>query len=145
MVTEGTACATPNCKARLHPFCYRSYRNRHDTCPTCQTKWGTDTSKVRPVGEGAFKDGQDKGKRRARQASEGSDEEGEEQEEADYDEASQSQSQPSQSQPARSQPSRSQKKGKKKAVREDSMDVDGEQEVEEDEPQPTQRRRSSRR
>ncbi|THH33872.1 hypothetical protein EUX98_g234 [Antrodiella citrinella] len=141
MVTHGTACKTPNCKARLHTHCYNVYRRRNDACPSCKEKWGTDPSKVTPVGEGAFKDGQDKGKRRARRAEEGGDEEGDE-EEVEYDEGSQSQSQPSQSQPTRTQ---SQRKGKKKAVREESMDVDEDDDEEAAATPPPTKRKSSRR
>ncbi|KAH8106987.1 Nse1 non-SMC component of SMC5-6 complex-domain-containing protein [Cristinia sonorae] len=140
MVTEGMSCKTPNCKARLHKHCYTVYRRRLDTCPTCSEKWGNDPAKVGEVGEGGFRDGQDKGKRRARRRSEGSDEEDEEEPEMNYDE-----SQPSQSQPSQSQPARSQRKGKKKAVREDSMEVDDDEDAEATPPPTTQRRKSSRR
>ncbi|TCD61082.1 hypothetical protein EIP91_009049 [Steccherinum ochraceum] len=167
MVTRGTACKTPNCKARLHKHCFTTYRRLNDTCPTCSTKWGNDPTKVGPVGESAFRDGQDKGKRRTRRSSEGSDEEDEEVPMDEDGEPSQSQSlsqsqpsqsqpsqsQPSQSQPSQSQPARSQRKGKRRAVREDSMDVDEEEQQDGDDdaeaeasPAPaTQRRRSSRR
>ncbi|KAI0797893.1 Nse1 non-SMC component of SMC5-6 complex-domain-containing protein [Abortiporus biennis] len=138
MVTHGMACNTPNCKARLHESCYNTYRRRNHSCPSCSESWSTGDKKIVPVGEAAFRDGQDKLKRRTRRQStaDGSDEdgEGEEDEEVEEEPSQQTQSQPSQSQ--------RKGKGKKKAMREDTMDVD---EDEEEEAPPTQKRVTRRR
>ncbi|OBZ75530.1 Non-structural maintenance of chromosomes element 1 [Grifola frondosa] len=77
MVTRGVACYTPQCKARLHNHCYASYRRGKRNCPTCDENWSVEanTKKLKPVGEAAFKEGQDQGRRRVRRKATDSDEE----------------------------------------------------------------------
>ena len=87
---------------------------------------------VIPIGEGAFRDGQDRLKRRARRT-EGCDDD-EEGEEVEYEEGPSQPTQPSQSQ--------KKGKGKKRAVQDDGMEDDVDEEV----APPTQTlRRSGRR
>ncbi|THH01244.1 hypothetical protein EW026_g1416 [Hermanssonia centrifuga] len=92
--------------------------------------------KVFPIGEDAFKDGQDKGKRRTRRVAEGSDEE-ESQMDMDEDASQQTQTQ----QPTQTQ-GRS-KKGKKKATQDDDMTVD--EDEEDATPPPRTQKRKGRR
>jgi len=139
MVTHGTGCNTPQCKARLHQHCYNVYRRRNNACPTCKTVWGNDKAKVLAIGEAAFQDGQDKLRRQMRRptSEEDSDEEDAEPEGT--------QSQPSQTQQNGTQANAKGKgKGKKKAVREESMEVDEDDDEAEASPTQTQKRRSSR-
>lgn len=135
MITRGIACYRPQCKTRLHNHCFDKYTKRQQKCPTCNENWstGSNINKLIPVGEGAFKEGQDQGRRRARRkATAESDEDGDEDMDA-------GESQPSQpSQPPQTQA----KKGKKKAVREESMDVDEEEEAT---PPPKPQKRKTRR
>ena len=46
----------------MHTYCYNVYKRNSTSCPTCNKSW-----KPLPVGEEAWKEGQDKGKRRVRQ------------------------------------------------------------------------------
>ncbi|KAI8998532.1 Nse1 non-SMC component of SMC5-6 complex-domain-containing protein [Trametes punicea] len=152
IVTRGMACFTSQCKTRMHTHCFNNYKRRHHQCPTCKESWtDANLNKLRPVGEAAFREGQDLNRRRVRRRStedgEGDDDpEGEWQEEEPEDvdadaDADEPETGSSQSQPARTRPTKG--KGKRKAVREESMAVDGEEE--ESPPPKTQRRRSSRR
>ncbi|KAI0780812.1 Nse1 non-SMC component of SMC5-6 complex-domain-containing protein [Trametes elegans] len=144
LVTRGIGCFTPQCKTRLHTHCFSNYKRRHGQCPSCKQNWTSDgnLSKLKPIGEAAFREGQDLGRRRVRRRStedEDADEEDKEEEyveEPEEPDVSQNQNQPSQSQVKG--------KGKRKAVREESMEVDGDGEEASPQPQ-TQRRRSSRR
>ncbi|KAH9951923.1 Nse1 non-SMC component of SMC5-6 complex-domain-containing protein [Amylocystis lapponica] len=139
MVTRGIACYTANCKTRMHDRCFQTYRRHNQKCPTCDGNWSTDanTKKLIPIGERAFKEGQE-GRRRIRRQNTADSDEGEgDAEGEDDDEAEPSQpSQPSQSQ--------AKKKGKKKATQpvDDSMDVDEEPPSQ---PTRTQQKRKSRR
>ena len=71
IVTRGIACPTPHCKARMHDQCRARYRTAKSTqgvafaCPTCGESWQGE-GKTRPVGENAFREGQDKQRRRTR-------------------------------------------------------------------------------
>ncbi|KAL7283487.1 hypothetical protein ACG7TL_002920 [Trametes sanguinea] len=142
LVTRGIACYTPQCKARLHTYCYNNYKRRDRQCPSCKQSWaGADLNKLRPVGEAAYKEGQDLNRRRARRKSsedgEGDEDEDEEQEEAQEDGDAEDDVQ------VKPEPTQQTKgKGKRKATREESMDVDGD---DASPPPQTQRRRSSRR
>ncbi|KAI1795761.1 Nse1 non-SMC component of SMC5-6 complex-domain-containing protein [Ganoderma leucocontextum] len=149
LVTRGTGCFTPQCKTRMHTHCFNNYRRRNNACPSCKEDWtaGNDLSKLRPVGEAAFREGQDQ-RRRARRKSTEEQEDGEDEEEDAEPDASQSQEQdddvkeepqPSQSQraPTQAQPN-GRGKGKRRAVVEE-VDDEGTP------PLRTQQRRSSRR
>ncbi|KAI0665150.1 Nse1 non-SMC component of SMC5-6 complex-domain-containing protein [Cubamyces menziesii] len=144
LVTRGVACYTPQCKTRLHTHCFNNYKRRNQKCPSCNESWSdANLTKLRPVGEAAFREGQDLTRRRVRRkSSEGEEEDDEDAEGENAEEAEDAEPDPSQqSQPPQTQQSKG--KGKRKAVREESMEVD---EKEEDSPPPrTQRRRSSRR
>ncbi|PCH38085.1 hypothetical protein WOLCODRAFT_52070, partial [Wolfiporia cocos MD-104 SS10] len=120
MVTQGIACYTPQCKTRLHQYCFTNYRKINQNCPACNCNWSTDlnNSKLKHVGEAAFREGQDQGRRRPRRQSTPESDEDAEDRETNVD-----LSQPS-------QPMQSQAKGKKKLVREDHMEVDEDQEDE---------------
>ncbi|KAI0079952.1 hypothetical protein K474DRAFT_1682971 [Panus rudis PR-1116 ss-1] len=135
MVTLGVHCNTPNCKGNLHQYCYNAYKRTKQTCPTCGNEWNP-----RPVGEGAYKEGQDKGKRRAQRKDS---EEGSEEEAGEDEEASQSQSRATSTQPSQSQ---SRSKGKKKAIKDEGMDEEEEGEAEATPPaRSSQRRKGARR
>ncbi|KAI0375014.1 hypothetical protein BV20DRAFT_961260 [Pilatotrama ljubarskyi] len=142
LVTRGVACFTPQCKTRMHTHCFNNYKRRNHKCPSCNQSWSDgNLNKLRPVGEGAFKEGQDLGRRRVRRKST-EEEEGEEDAEGEEngEDEDGAELEPSQDEPAPTQQTKG--KGKKKAVREESMEVD------EDEGSPaprTQRRKSSRR
>ncbi|CCM02353.1 uncharacterized protein FIBRA_04448 [Fibroporia radiculosa] len=75
-VTEGIACYTANCKARLHTHCYAKYKRQKQICPACSVNWSSDANlrKLLPIGEEAFKTGQEQSKRRTRPATTESDE-----------------------------------------------------------------------
>lgn len=138
VITRGVACYRPHCKTRLHNHCFDKYRKRQPKCPTCNENWsnGSNIDKLIPVGEGAFREGQDQGRRRARRKATA---ESDEDEDEEMDPGESQPSQPTQP----SQPSQTQaKKGKKKAVREESMDVDEEEEVT---PPPRTQKRKGRR
>ena len=144
MVTSGYSCFTPACKVRLHKHCYNNHRRMRSDCPTCKVEWGVDDSKLLKVGEQAFKDGQEKG-RRVRSV--GADEDGDEDDE-EYDEQSQSQSQepsePSQTQTKvkKEKTAKGKGKGKKKVV---ESDEDEEMEDDDETPPPrTQGKRKAR-
>lgn len=143
VITRGIACATPNCKTRMHSHCFASYRKRHAACPACKESWpgtearggakGKDKGKgIVSVGEDAFVDGQDQ-RRRVRRTQEDEDEEEEEQ--GDGEDASQMQTQES------SQPSRTQDRRKRKNAK---MMVDDDDD-DDDEEAPTQPHRKGRR
>ncbi|KAI0709359.1 Nse1 non-SMC component of SMC5-6 complex-domain-containing protein [Earliella scabrosa] len=146
IVTRGVACYTPQCKTRLHTHCFTNYRRRNHNCPACKEDWtaGNNLSKLRPVGEAAFKEGQDSRRRVPRNTTEeqedGEDGAGEAAGEDDGD----GEPDPSQNQPPAKQPN-GKGKGKKKATREESMEVDEDEEDEDSPPPRTQRRKSSRR
>lgn len=154
MVTHGFGCGTPNCKGVLHQNCYDNYRRRNSNCPTCGGNWGpvgksTTNKSVMPIGEAAYRDGQDKLKRRVRR-SEGDDDDDDDEEAEDGEEVQYEEEPPSQPQPSEPQPSRTQKKrlSKRRAVQDDGMEVDGGDEDDDEEIPTTQaqpRRRSSRR
>ncbi|KAI0928564.1 hypothetical protein AcW1_005769 [Taiwanofungus camphoratus] len=130
MVTRGIACYTAQCKTRMHTHCFTSYMRRNQACPACKQNWSTGNKKLKHVGEAAFKEGQDQDGRRIRRRSTPESDEGEE------DGMEVGQSQPSQH--TRTQ---SKRKGKKKAIQDDSMDVDEEQATP---PPRTQKRRGRR-
>ncbi|KAI0807463.1 Nse1 non-SMC component of SMC5-6 complex-domain-containing protein [Fomes fomentarius] len=138
IVTRGIACYTPQCKTRLHNHCFNNYRRRNHACPACKEDWtsGNNLSKLRPVGEAAFKEGQE-GRRRVRRKSteeQEDDEDGEDDADGEPD--------PSQSQQIKKEPN-GKGKGKKKATRKDSVDDD--EDGDEDAPPRTQKRKSSHR
>lgn len=134
LVTRGTGCCTPQCQVRMHSHCFKNYRRRHQACPTCKASWsGDNESKLVPVGEAAFQEGQDQMPRRVpRKSTEEAEEdeddgEGEPDDDADGAEPSQAPVKPN-----------GRDKGKKKA-RAESMDQDA------DDSPPPQRRKSARR
>ena len=137
IITRGIACATPNCKTRMHSHCFVNYRKGHSGCATCKASWvgaeiragkGKDKGKgIIPVGEDAFVEGQDQRQRMRRKESEEADEEEEEEQRADSEEPSQTRTQEA------SQPTRTRSKNNAQ------MDID---ENEDEAPQP---RRKSRR
>lgn len=149
LVTRGIACYTPQCQTRLHTHCFNNYRRRNHACPACKEDWtsGNNLSKLRPVGEAAFKDGQDQGQRRARRTTteEQEDEDADGEVDEKDDDGGEVKLEASQSQPN----GRGKGKGKRKAEREDSMEVDEDEDGEGEEdgtpPPRTQRRKSSRR
>ena len=132
LITRGIRCNTPQCKARMHTYCYNVYKRNSTSCPTCNKSW-----KPLPVGEEAWKEGQDKGKRRVRQKD--SEERSEdEEEEAEQEEVK---AEPSQRRTQASQ-AKQNGKGKKRAVAsDDEMDED---EDEEEAPPRTQKRKARR-
>ncbi|OJT03133.1 Non-structural maintenance of chromosomes element 1 -like protein [Trametes pubescens] len=143
LVTRGIACYTNQCKTRMHTHCFNNFKRRHHQCPSCSQSWTeANLAKLRPVGEPAYREGQDLNQRRARRKSTGDDDEDEEdEEERDYENGDDAEPEPSQSQPAATQ---QKSKGKRKAAREASEEA----EEQEESPPPqtqTQRRRSSRR
>ncbi|RPD80190.1 hypothetical protein L226DRAFT_550275 [Lentinus tigrinus ALCF2SS1-7] len=148
IVTRGIACYTPNCQTRMHTHCFNNYRRRNHQCPACKEDWtaGNNLNKLRPVGEAAFKDGQDQGRRRVRRKSteeqEDADAEGEEADEKN-DEV-EVEPEPSQTQP--NGKGKGKGKGKEKMTRDESMEVDDDKDEDgEDSPPPRTRRKSSRR
>ncbi|KAI0647162.1 Nse1 non-SMC component of SMC5-6 complex-domain-containing protein [Trametes meyenii] len=145
LVTRGVACYTPQCQARLHTHCFNTYKRRNAGCPSCKVSWtDANLAKLRPVGEAAFREGQDLGRRRVRRKStEDGDEDEDEDAEAD-DDADDGKDEDEYNVPEPSQQTNGRGKGKRKAARE-SMDVDGEEEGTASPPPRTQRRRSSRR
>ncbi|KAI9065164.1 hypothetical protein FKP32DRAFT_1665603 [Trametes sanguinea] len=144
LVTRGIACYTPQCKARMHTHCFNNYKRRNRQCPSCKESWAdADLNKLRPVGEAAFREGQDLNRRRARRKS-SEDGDGEEDEDEEHEEA-QGDGDAEEDVEIKPEPTQQSKgKGKRKAVREESMDVDGDGDDASPPPQ-TQRRRSSRR
>ena len=135
VVTRGISCTTPNCKARMHGQCLTRYRDTKSrqgvafACPTCGESWQGE-AKTRPVGEAAFREGQDKQRRRTRRVD--GDEDGEDDDDDDEEDEDVSMSQqtqePSQSQ-SQSQPrSQRSRKGKGRAVVSDE-DEDPEEEA----------------
>ncbi|KAG6818180.1 hypothetical protein H0H87_000085 [Tephrocybe sp. NHM501043] len=128
ILTRGVACPTNNCKTRLHYHCFTTYRRRQNSCPSCKVEWpATHTDKpLVPVGEGAAREGDD-AKRYARQeaSDEGEEFEGEADDDDDDNEPVATPSQ------FRSQQTtqRTQRTRKAKVVRDESMDVDGEEPV----------------
>ena len=146
VVTRGISCYTNNCHTHLHAHCFEKYRRRSQHCPTCQANWSTEANarKLEKIGEMAYKEGQDANRRRPLR--ERSDSDDEDDEDGDVEPSQASQSQPSQSQPSQSQPSGTQRRNKKRAVREEDMEVDEEEEEDEPEPEPrrTQKRKSRR-
>ncbi|KAI0748240.1 Nse1 non-SMC component of SMC5-6 complex-domain-containing protein [Daedaleopsis nitida] len=144
IVTRGIACYTPQCQTRLHTHCFNNYRRRNHNCPACKEDWtsGNNLTKLRPVGEAAFKDGQDQGRRRVRRKSTEEQEDGEDGDEGEAGDGQEDEAEEEpasvQSQPPKKQPN-GRGKGKKKATREESVEEDGS-------PAPrTQRRKSTRR
>ncbi|TFK76523.1 hypothetical protein BDN72DRAFT_755297 [Pluteus cervinus] len=109
MVTKGVACCTDNCKTRMHYHCFSTFRRRHEGCPACKIDWPEQPKQkpLKPVGEDAAKDGDEKRRVRVRSA-EPSDEEDEDPEAG-----------PSQTQ---TQPPRTQRK--KKAQQEADEDME---------------------
>ncbi|KAF8231304.1 hypothetical protein L208DRAFT_72990 [Tricholoma matsutake] len=67
IVTRGIACHTKNCKTRMHHHCFINFRRRHSVCPSCGQDWPSEAHEkpLLPVGEGAVRDGDD-GRRRVR-------------------------------------------------------------------------------
>lgn len=124
MITRGVACPTANCKTRLHQHCYTNYKRGSSKCPTCNETW--NANRLIPVGEDAFKEGQDRHTRQSRHDA------------ADEEDAEEMEDE---SQPSQSQPTQTQKKKVKKALREEDMDVD---EDDEDAPPKTQKRKGRR-
>ncbi|KAI0831418.1 Nse1 non-SMC component of SMC5-6 complex-domain-containing protein [Trametes gibbosa] len=139
LVTRGIACYTNQCKTRMHTHCFNNYKRRHHLCPTCNQSWSEgNLNKLRPVGEAAYREGQDHNRRRMRRRSSEEDEDDDDSDgDADGEEnygGDDAEPEPSQSQPANG-------RGKKKARREDSVEA----QVEKASPPRTQRRKSSRR
>ncbi|KAK0450782.1 Nse1 non-SMC component of SMC5-6 complex-domain-containing protein [Armillaria borealis] len=140
MVTKGFACHTPNCKVRVHTYCFTQTRKHRSSCPACNADWPRNGGKpLLSVGEDAAKEGDDQ-RRRAKHTPAQSDDDSDEEEDMD---ASQSQSQ--------SQPKRSQRTRKGKAVRmevdQDDEDVKDEGDDDDDDESPKKSkpsRRSSR-
>ncbi|KAI0636855.1 Nse1 non-SMC component of SMC5-6 complex-domain-containing protein [Trametes polyzona] len=155
LVTRGVACFTPQCKTRLHTHCFNGYKRRQQMiCPSCGQSWAdANLAKLRPVGEAAYREGQELNRRRARRkSSEEADEDEEEDAEGEGEVDGEGENgygeddaepEPSQNQPDQTQQTKG--KGKRKAAREESVDGDEEGEGEETPPPRTQRRRSSRR
>ncbi|KAH9856996.1 Nse1 non-SMC component of SMC5-6 complex-domain-containing protein [Lenzites betulinus] len=148
LVTRGIACYTNQCKTRMHTHCFNNYKRRHQKCPTCNQSWSEgNLNKLRPVGEAAYREGQDHNRRRMRRSTEDDDDEDEDAD-ADADgeenyEGDDAEPEPSQSQAG---PSQNQTNGRPKrkaaAAREESVEA----KVEKASPPPrTQRRKSSRR
>lgn len=141
MVTSGYSCPTQACKSRLHAHCYKNYRKIQSSCPTCNTDWGEDddTSHIGRVGESAFREGQEKGRRVRRNSTEEAEDDEEEEEEYQEEEEQPSQQQPSQVKVKKEKTA----KGKKKVVKSDDEDAD---EQEDESPPPrTQGKRKARR
>jgi len=130
MITRGIRCYAPNCQSRMHHHCYSRYKVGSHNCPRCATNWSSEANakKLVPIGEGAFRDGQDLGRRRARRTPEEDEDDGIAEEEYIDEEASQ----PSQMQ---------EKKGKKKAVVPEDMEVDEDKDDDASPPPRTQRSR----
>lgn len=136
LITRGVRCNTAQCKTQLHTYCYERYKRNNSACPTCKNHW-----QPLPVGEAAWKEGQDKGKRRARQrdSEDRSADEDEEYEEGEVKaEPSQRQTKPSQAKP------NGKGKGKRRAVASDE-EMDQDQDEEEVSPPPRTQKRKGRR
>ncbi|KAM5533290.1 hypothetical protein V8D89_013067 [Ganoderma adspersum] len=144
LVTRGTGCFTPHCKTRMHTQCLTNYRRRHNACPSCKEDWttGNNLARLRPVGEAAFREGQDQ-RRRVRRRSTEEQEDGEDDEEDPEPDVSQSQEQGQEQDDAVKEEPPSQPngrgKGKRRAVPAEEVDDEGTP------PPRTQQRRSSRR
>ncbi|KAJ3559345.1 hypothetical protein NM688_g406 [Phlebia brevispora] len=136
MLTRGIACHTPHCKARLHDHCYKNYRRSKNKCPSCGESWSSD-DKIAPVGEAAFKEGQDKGKRRTRRTAEDDEEEESQIDPSQSQIESQTQSQ-STTQPSQTQPKR---KGRRAVISDDEEMQVNEEEEQDVKPQKRKSRR----
>ncbi|PIL24101.1 hypothetical protein GSI_13853 [Ganoderma sinense ZZ0214-1] len=141
LVTRGTGCFTPHCKTRMHTHCFNHYRRRNNACPSCKEDWtaGNNLTKLRPVGEAAFREGQDQRRRaRRRSTEEQEDGEGDEEEDAEPDGSQEQEQDGGVKEEPPSQPN-GRGKGKRRAAPVEEVD-------DEDTPPPrTQQRRSSRR
>lgn len=127
----------------MHTHCLTNYRRRHNACPSCKEDWtsGNNLARLKPVGEAAFREGQDQ-RRRARRRSTEEREDGEDEEDAEPD-ISQSQGQEQEQDDAVKEELLSQPngrgKGKRRAVPVEDTNDEGTP------PPRTQQRRSSRR
>ncbi|KAK0483544.1 Nse1 non-SMC component of SMC5-6 complex-domain-containing protein, partial [Armillaria novae-zelandiae] len=133
MVTKGFACHTPNCRVRVHTYCFTQTRKHRSSCPACNVDWPRNGGKpLLSVGEDAAKEGDDQ-RRRAKHTPQSDDDSGEEE---DVD-ASQEQEQPKRSQRTRG-------KAVRMEVDEDNEDVKNEGNDDDDDESPKKSRRSSR-
>ncbi|KAG6890468.1 hypothetical protein C0992_001515 [Termitomyces sp. T32_za158] len=137
IITRGVACPRDNCKTYMHYHCFTNFRRRQSSCPTCRIDWPenhADNTFV-PIGEGAAREGDDA---RRLSRNEASDEDDEEEEVYNEDEpdTTQSQSQP----PPQRKTQRTQRATKSKAIQDDSMDIDQEENAE-----PVKKEKTSRR
>ncbi|CDO71235.1 hypothetical protein BN946_scf184863.g31 [Trametes cinnabarina] len=145
LVTRGIACYTPQCKTRMHTHCFNNYKRRNRQCPSCKQSWAdADINKLRPIGEAAYKEGQDLNRRRARRkSSEDAEDDEDEDGDGEHEEEPQEDGDAQPDVAVKPEPTKQAKgKGKRKAVRDESMEADGDQGSP---PPQTQRRRSSRR
>lgn len=112
VLTRGIACATANCKTRMHTHCFATYRKRHAACPSCKESWanaevgggakGRDKGKgVVPVGEDAFVEGQDRSRKVRRSVDDDDDGEVTEPEEVSVMQTEETESQPASTQAKR--------------------------------------------
>lgn len=76
-VLQGIACYVNACKALLHDHCYARYQRANAICPACKADWSRP-EKLRSIGEGAAKDGDDR--RRTRRATQSVNDEDEDEE-----------------------------------------------------------------
>ncbi|OCH95004.1 hypothetical protein OBBRIDRAFT_746510 [Obba rivulosa] len=131
VITRGIRCYSPNCQSRMHHHCYNLYKAGKHVCPTCGTSWSGEVNvkKLKPIGEGAFREGQDLTRRQARHTPE-EDEDDEAEEEYVEEEPSQL--------------PQTQKKGKNNATASENMEVDDEEEDEASPPPRPQRSRRAR-
>jgi hypothetical protein len=106
----------------MHYHCFKTYRRRHEACPSCRAQWpeNINDQPLVQVGEAAAR-GDDEVRRTRRQKSASMSDEDDD-EEMDEESQAGTQSQPSQ----RSQPKR---KGKGKASQRMDVDNDDEEEV----------------
>ncbi|KAH9946016.1 Nse1 non-SMC component of SMC5-6 complex-domain-containing protein [Epithele typhae] len=127
LVTRGVACPTPQCKTRLHPHCLTTYRRRTQACPTCKENWSS--MELRPVGEVAFKEGQDQMRQRVRRQTSAEEDEDVDDEGEVYPDSD------GEADGGNAGPSQPNSKGKGKKARESTMDVE-----DRDSPQPQKRK-----
>nr|VWO98843.1 Argininosuccinate lyase (Probable argininosuccinate lyase) [Ganoderma boninense] len=136
-VIECTICM----ETRMHTHCFNHYRRRNNACPSCKEDWttGNNLARLRPVGEAAFREGQDQRRRAPRRSTEEQEDgEGDEEEDAEPDDYQEQEQDNGVKAEPPSQPN-GRGKGKRRAAPVEEVD-------DEDTPPPrTQQRRSSRR
>lgn len=153
MLTRGVRCSTANCKTMLHHHCYKNYtKNGRNNCMTCNKVWADDHP-VKPIGEDAYREGQEQNNARTRRVVNANDTDDEEEEDEEFEENEGPSQRTQRTQTQAKKATKAKGKGKKAPKREESMEVDEleDEDAEEDEdgedtpPPRTQPKRKSRR